>query len=104
MTTQEQLLRNIMSKVSHLDIIAGANGTIKLSEAGTYTGQFKAIAFSAAAVVTSLDDTDANDIDDYFTDTTYDAASGDIIIAKNMQNGNKFSEVVLASGSAVIIL
>lgn len=103
MNIQEQILRQVLAKVNNLDLIAGVNGTIKLSEAGSYSGPFKAIHFSKASVVTTLTDANGEDKDEYFTDVTYDAEAGDILVANNMQEGNRFSQVVLASGSAIII-
>jgi hypothetical protein len=105
MTTQEQLLMNILAKVSANDQLVARNGTIKLNGTAIYNArEFKALAISAAAEITALTDSAGNTRADYFNNTTYTCAAGDIFTPIDSQNGNIFTSVTLASGSAMIIL
>jgi hypothetical protein len=97
-------LTSIVTSSNLLELISGANGTLKLNGTGTYSAKsFKAVCFSEDSEVTSIADSDAGDRDTYFTDTTYTAKAGDILVPVDMIGGTRFTSIELASGSATII-
>jgi hypothetical protein len=103
-TTNEDLLKAIMSKVSSLDIVSGQFGTVKLHGTGTIETQFRGICFSEATTVSTFNDTQGGNKDTYFTDTTYTVNAGDIIVAHGANSGNRINAIRMDSGSAIGIL
>lgn len=104
-STQEGLLKTILSKVNDLDLIAGAAGTVKLNGTTAYSAKiFKAVCFSEDSVVSAIADNASGDKDTYFANSLYTAKAGDIIVAHDMLHSGRFTSITLTSGSAVLIL
>jgi hypothetical protein len=104
MTNQEKLLSVILAKVANMDLVAGANGTIKLNTGDTWFGSAKAVCFSEDATITTMNDSNGNTKIAYFTSSTYNVKAGDIFVAHGMNSGARLVALEVSAGTGMIVL
>jgi hypothetical protein len=87
-----------------LNFIAGSSGTIKLVAGDSWTGSARGLVISVAGEITTMSDNKGLDKSSYFSSGTYDVVKDETFTVQNMLGGARFTNLEIATGSAMIIL